>query len=200
MMGAEVAEGFMTLEEYIEFEKTSESKHEYRNGKLFEMAGGRHPHNLIAGEIFSLIKVMLKVVGKKCQAVNSDQKIYIPLANRGLFGDVMVYCGKPEFHDDNQFLQTNPLLVVEVLSKSTKLYDKGEKFDLYRSLPSFREYLLVSQEKPAVQARYLQDPENDLWKYSEAEGVDGSIMLQSIGVELKLKDIYAAIEEFTEEE
>lgn len=136
MMGVEVAKGFMTLEEYIEFEKTSGSKHEYRNGKLYETAGGRHPHNLIAGEIFSLIKSMLRAAGKKCQAVNSDQKIYIPLANRGLFADVMVYCGKPEFHDANQYLQTNPLLVVEVLSESTKFYDKGEKFDLYRSLPS----------------------------------------------------------------
>ena len=135
-----------------------------------------------------------------CQAIGSDQKIYIPLANRGLFGDVTVYCGKPEFHDKNSYLLANPLLIVEVLSKSTQSYDKGEKFDLYRSLPSFREYLLVAQDKPSVQARYLQDPENDLWKYSNAEGLESSIRLQSIGMELKLKDIYSVIEEFSGEE
>lgn len=200
MMGTEVAEKFMTLDEYIEFEKKSESKHEYRNGKLYEMAGGRLPHNLIGGKIFNLLTNQFEASGKKCQAVGSDQKIYIPLVNRGIFGDVTVYCGKAEFHDENQFLLTNPLLVVEVLSKSTQSYDKGDKFDLYRTLPSFREYLLVAQHEPTVQARYLQDPENDLWKYSHASGLDSSILLQSIGIELSLKDIYSVIGEFTEED
>jgi Uma2 family endonuclease len=193
-MEVAVEKQFLTLDEYIEFEKRSESKHEYRNGKLFEMAGGKLPHNLIAGKIFNLLSNYIETSGKKCHAVNSDQKIYIPLANRGTFGDVAVFCGK------GQYLLTNPLLVVEVLSKSTQSYDKGDKFDLYRSLPSFREYMLVAQNEPSVQVRYLKDPEEDLWQYSNATGLDGTVRLQSLDLVLQMKDIYAAIEEFTEEQ
>ncbi len=194
-----ISKPFITLDDYIEFEKTSETKHEYRNGKLFEMAGGKLPHNLIGGKIFNLLTNAFDASGKKCTVVNSDQKIYIPSVNRGLFGDVTIYCGKPEFYDDQQFLLTNPLLVVEVLSKSTQSYDQRSKFDLYRSIPSFREYLLVSQKEPLVEARYLQDPANDLWKSTWATGLESSILLKSIGVELALRDIYSVIEEFTEE-
>jgi Uma2 family endonuclease len=154
---------------------------------------------LIAAAISTQLTLLLKTSNQKCKVIGSDQLIYIPSANRSLYADVIVFCDKPLFHDDNQWLLVNPLLIAEVLSKSTQSYYKGEKFDLYRTLPSFQEYMLVAQDKPSVQARFLQDPANDFWKYSNAEGLDASIQLRSIGVTLELKDIYAVIEEFTEE-
>lgn len=189
-MGVAVEEKYLTIEEYIEFEKTSDSKHEYRDGKLYEMAGAKLPHNLIAGEILILINLLLRSGKVNCRAVGSDQKIYIPSTNRGAFGDVTAFCGKPIFQDDNQFLLTNPTLIVEVLSDGTRSYDKGDKFDHYRALPSFREYVLVEPEKSWVQVRYLKDPENDLWQFSTVTNLEEIVKLQSLGIELKLKDIY----------
>ena len=100
----------------------------------------------------------------------------------------MVICGDPEFYKNNKNAVTNPLLIVEVLSKSTKNYDKSYKFEYYRTLPSFREYVIVYQTIPKVQSWYKQ--EENVWRISSAYGLDNSIELYSIGTTILLKDIY----------
>jgi len=90
-------------------------------------------------------------------------------------------------------------LIVEVLSESTEAYDRGEKFNYYSTLPSFREYVLVSQEKPLVEVLYLQNPTENLWKHSLAEGLEAEVQLYSLDCKITLKDIYKRVEFVTRE-
>lgn len=187
-------EKLMSFGEYLDFEEKSEVKHEFDNGKLIEMPGGTIPHNNLGGRIITLLNNHFDARDIDDYLVLScDQKVFIPLPNRGTYPDVTVVEGEPEYWGDRRDVILNPYLLVEVLSPSTEAYDQGKKFDNYRTLPSLREYVLVSQEEPFVQAWYLHDPDNSLWKISEARGLEASIQFLSIGCTLKLRDIYRRV-------
>jgi Uma2 family endonuclease len=191
-------EKLYSFEEYLEMEAKSEVKHEFHNGKLIPMAGGTLNHSIIANNIGALLFAFFMANSKNCSAANSDLKVYLPSTNRGVYPDVTVYCGEPEFYLGKKTIITNPLLVVEVLSEETAEYDRTTKFDNYSSIPSFREYVLAAQDKPFVEAFFLHDPETALWKISRASGLDASITLHSTGCTLALKDIYRMTQELKE--
>lgn len=184
----------MSFEQYLDFEEKSEVKHEFDNGKLIEMPGGTISHNNLGGRIITLLNNHFDTRDMDDYLVlSSDQKVFLPLPNLGTYPDVTVVEGAPEFWADRKDVILNPYLLVEVLSPGTEKYDRGSKFDSYRTLPSLREYVLVSQDEPHVQAWYLHDPENNLWKISEARGMEASIQFISIGCTLQLKDIYRRV-------
>ena len=125
---------------------------------------------------------------------NSDLRVWIPSFNHGTYADVFVIDGEPEFNGERTDEILNPLLIVEVLSPSTEAYDRGEKFRKYRSLPSFREYLIVSQTEPYVEQYYHLDPNsNDRWEWQVCDSIDGSIVLHSLNIELPMSEIYRRI-------
>jgi Uma2 family endonuclease len=191
-------EKLYSFEEYLEMEAKSEVKHEFHNGKLILMAGATLNHNTIASNFLALLFHFFVSENMPYSALNSDQKIYAPATNRGVYPDVTIYCGEPEFHLGKKTIITNPLLVVEVLSEETAEYDRTTKFDSYSSIPSFREYVLLAQDKPFVEAFFLHDPETALWKISRASGLDASITLYSTGCTLALKDIYRMAQKLKE--
>ncbi|MBI5917563.1 MAG: Uma2 family endonuclease [Bacteroidetes bacterium] len=189
----DVQEKMMTFDDFLDFEEKSEVKHEFYNGKLTVMAGGTFDHNHISGLIITLLNLALLEKEGDHFVLTSDMKIYMPTLNRSVYPDAAVVIGEPQFRDKKQRSITNPSLIVEVLSQSTEKKDRTEKFDGYRTLPSLREYVLVSQDEPLVEAYYLADPENDLWKISRANGLDASIRLESIDGVLALKDVYRRV-------
>lgn len=192
-MGAEkIKEQAYTFKEYLQLEAESASKNEFWDGIIVSMAGGSPTHGKIANSIGTAIDNELIKKKKDCSAYNSDVKVFIPDFNRGVYPDCMVICGKEELHEESKAVVKNPCLIIEVLSESTKEYDSSSKFEGYRSLPSFKEYVLVWQTIPKVQTWYREA--EDLWRISSAFGLDKTIQLHSIDCEIALKDIYRRVE------
>lgn len=187
-------ERLYTLEEYLALEEKSEVKHEFHAGKRIEMPGGKLNHNAIGMNIGHALIQAIDAAHKNCLVLSSDMKIFIPSVNRGLYPDAAVICETPQFYADRQDILLNPLLIVEVLSESTEAYDRGEKFNFYATLLSFREYILVSQEKPLVEVWYLQNPAENLWKHSLAEGLEAEVHLYSLDCKIALREVYKRVE------
>lgn len=181
-----------TLAEYLDKEEMAVNKHQFFNGKIQQIAEAKAKHNQIALQVASALLVSVKKLSQKYRVYNSDQKIYIASENIALYPDALVICEKPEFYQGREDLITNPLLIVEVLSKTTKGYDRGEKFMLYQRCPSFREYILIEQETLQVES-WCRIKENT-WERTFETDKTKSLAIRSIGVELRLEDVYADVE------
>ena len=177
-------------EEYLKLEENSEFRNEYLDGKIKPVTGGTPNHNEIAGNFYTYLKLALR--GKKNKVFMTDLRLWIPQYNVYTYPDVLVTKGKPVLQDNRNDTVINPLLIVEVLSKSTKNYDQGEKFDFYRSVPEFSEYILVDQCRCFV--KQFAKAEDGRWWLRDFQNEDDSLSLVSLGLEIKLKDIYAEIE------
>jgi len=185
-----------TFEEYLELEVLAEEKSEFHNGNVVAMAGGSRNHSLITTNTSTALNNALDKANKDCMVYSSDILVKIEQFNKGLYPDITVTCEEDETENPN--ILTNPILLIEVLSKSTKDYDKGAKFEYYRSIPSFKEYVIVYQTCPKIQTWY-KEAEN-LWRIGSFEGLETIVKLHSIGVEIALKDVYKRIKEFSEDE
>ena len=184
-----------SLDEYLERENKALNKHEFINGQIKRMAGAKAKHNEITSNMIGALKYTVRPLPVKFRVYNSDQKIYIASENLGVYPDAVVVCREPEFWQNREELLVNPLLIVEVSSKSTRSYDRAHKLDLYRLLPSFEEYVLVEQNKPAVESWYKIAP--DTWQVTKETNLAESIALRSLGVSIPLAEIYEHIS-FTE--
>lgn len=180
---------YMTEDEYLEFERNSESRHEYINGEVFAMAGASPNHNRLTMRLSRLIDTHLD--GKDCEAFGGDQRVKIKRDKSYLYPDLSAACGESDFNDDNPQALLNPILVIEVLLSSTGQFDQDEKFMLYRQIDSFREYVLVWQDKAKMLRFYLND--ESIWEFADANGLEDNIMLKSIDCTLSLADVYANV-------
>ena len=179
-----------TPEEYLCFEETALEKHEYEDGTITQRAAVTLQHAIISGN-------MLMALGKAlddqdCVAVGSDLKVGIAAYDSYVYTDGMVICGKPEYADDRRDIVKNPVLIIEVLSESTESYDRGRKFKKYQSLPSFREYVLVSQTEPIIETYFRQDDQHRL--YSLTEGLEAGIQLHTIDSRIRLSEVYQRVD------
>jgi Uma2 family endonuclease len=181
-----------TLEKYLVREERALHKHEFHNGKIIRMPGGKAKHSEISTNITHAIKLDIKNLDKKYRVYNSDLKIYVEAENKALYPDALVICEAPQYWNGREDLITNPLLIVEVASKSTKGYDRGDKFMSYRKLDSFQEYVLVSQDEPFVEVFFRQ--EKSTWNISDAKGLGETIYFHTLGINISLSDIYENIE------
>jgi Uma2 family endonuclease len=181
-----------TLEEYLRREEKSLERHEYYDGKIIRVPMAKGPHNIIGANTITALNIALKSAPKKYIVFNSNQKIYLPPLNFGLYPDALVVCEKPLYWDDNEVLLINPILIVEVLSKSTSAYDRGDKFSEYKTLSSFKEYVLIEQNNCSVESRFREEP--DLWRETVVTDPNGHILLKSIGCSLSLADVYENID------
>ena len=179
----------LSVQEYIQQEVASDTKYEYHNGKIFALAGGTLNHGLISGNIYSEMRNGFKDNHSKCLPFNSDVKLYIKATNSYVYPDSMVICGEIEQSSEDENSVVNPVLIVEVLSKSTAEYDRGDKFHLYRKIPTFKEYVLIEQKKYVVDVHYKND-NSDLWRITRYEGLDNKIKLQSIDIEIPMEELY----------
>ncbi|MEM9821706.1 MAG: Uma2 family endonuclease, partial [Bacteroidota bacterium] len=182
--------------EYLELEKVSERKHEYQAGKIYAMTGGTLNHSLIGGNIVTALNNALSANDKTCLVANSDAKIFVEKANAFVYPDASVICEPPEYHGINRQAITNPILIVEVLSKTTGHYDRGEKFRKYCALPSFKEYVLIDQDQPVVDTLYRADAKT--WHMVTTIGLEKSIELHSIACTLSMEVIYRNIRDLQE--
>jgi Uma2 family endonuclease len=177
----------MTEAEYLEFERKSESKHEFIDGEVFAMSGASRAHNLICVNLSRRISNQLD--GKNCEVYASDMRVKIS-ARQYVYPDVIVVCGEAKLSDDKFDNLLNPTIIIEVLSDSTEAYDRGTKFKNYRKLDSLQEYILIAQDKPSIE-RFVRQP-NGTWNISanDTEGLESSVELTSIGCTLHLTEVY----------
>lgn len=180
-----------SIEEYLSMEDSSVEKHEFFNGKIIKMPGAKPNHNLIAVNITTQLSIELEKKEKEYFVLNSDSKIYSPRFNSFLYPDAVVICEQIEMYPGSSTVISNPLLIVEVLSPSTEEYDRQGKFFAYKSIPSFKEYVLVWQTVPSVTASFKIG--DKAWQDTEADGLDTSIYLKSIDCTIDLKKIYRGI-------
>ncbi len=123
---------FLSPQEYLTLERQAETKSEYYAGEVFAMAGASRKHNTIVPNLLYLLVGQLK--GRSCEVYNSDMRVKVSVTGLYTYPDLTVVCGKPRFDDDQEDTLLNPTVIVEVLSKSTEAYDRGEKFAMYRAL------------------------------------------------------------------
>lgn len=178
-----------TPEEYLELEEKSDCKNEYRNGEIINMAGGTTNHNKLAGNFYFHLNLALNDLNYEVYI--SDVKLWIPKYRQFTYPDLMVIESEPIYYGNNTTIITNPLLITEVLSKSTKDYDQGDKFLYYRSIPQFKEYILIDQTRHYVM-QYVKNNENQ-WFLTEYETEDAILNLASIKLKLPLKQLYKRV-------
>lgn len=186
-MSALTAQTTYSAEEYLALERSASFKSEFHDGQIYAMTGASREHNLISGNIYRELSLQLK--GRPCEAYINDMRVTAAESRSYHYPDVVVVCERPQFEDERADSLLNPTVVIEVLSPSTEAYDRGEKFGHYRKIASLREYLLVSQDKPHIE-RFVR--EGDRWILTEAEGLDGTLPLDSIGCSLALREGYSS--------
>jgi Uma2 family endonuclease len=179
-----------TSAEYLEFERQSEVKHELIDGEIFEMAGTTRNHNRISVNVVRLLDNQL--LERECNVYSSDMRVKITATEKYTYPDVVAVCGEEQFEDSTEDTLLNPMLIIEVLSKSTEAYDRGAKFEYYQTIESFREYVLISQEPFRVE-QFVRKTKNE-WTYFEFRQAEDVVKLNSIDCELVLKDIYHKIQ------
>ncbi|QIR37726.1 Uma2 family endonuclease [Tolypothrix sp. PCC 7910] len=177
-----------TLDEYRAIEEKAEGRSEYRDGEIVPIPGGTPKHSRIGRNILAYLTFALR--DTQFEPINNDLRLWIPEYRRGVYPDVMVFDGEPQLNDGRLDEVLNPLVIVEVLSPSTADYDRQNKFRIYRSIVSFSEYLLVEQDEPFVE-RYSKQTQG--WLLSEFNGLEVSISLDSVGIELPMAEIYRGI-------
>ncbi|MBA3922639.1 MAG: Uma2 family endonuclease [Nostocaceae cyanobacterium] len=181
---------YYTPEEYLELEVNSPERHEYIDGQIILMTGGTPNHNRIALNFSGALNFILK--RQPYDVFITDQRLWIPNKRIHTYPDVMVIAGQLEFEPGRKDTIMNPVMIAEVLSKSTRSYNRDEKFAAYRSIPSFQEYLLIEQYTMHVEQYYKTD--NNRWTFTEYNAGDKSISLNSVPFEIVLADIYDKVD------
>jgi len=178
-----------TEEAYLEFERASDTKHEYYQGEIFAMAGASRNHDRIAGNTFVSLHIQLR--NGPCSIHTSDMRVRVSRAGAFTYPDISVGCGEEEYTSDKPDTLLNPTLIVEVLSTSTEGYDRGKKFQHYRTLESLQEYVLISQDAHRIE-HYVRQAD-DSWLFTEAVGLEATLQLPSIQCSLSLADVYEKV-------
>jgi Uma2 family endonuclease len=178
-----------TPEDYLVFDRASENKNEFLDGVIYAMGGATARHVQIVGNVARELGNQLR--DKPCVVYSADLRVQVSQGGLYAYPDVVIVCGDPTFIDSNLDTLTNPLLIVEVLSDSTKNYDRGEKFERYRSIKSFREYLLIAQDKVHVEQYIRQD--DGSWVLRETNNLSDIIELDSIACRIPVAEIYLKI-------
>ena len=179
-----------TLEEYLELDLNSEARLEYWDGEIFDMSGSSPQHDQVEGNVYYNLRTKLQ--GKGGRVFLANTRIKVPSAPPYRYGDTSAVCGQPQFETIGGVeALTNPALIIEVLSKSTEGYDRGDKFTHYQSIPNFHEYLLVAQHRPHV--THLVKQGDGSWNQRGYNELDAVVKLVSLDCDLSLREIYEAV-------
>lgn len=183
------AERIYTADEYLATERASAHKSEFVKGRIYAMTGAKWPHNRIVSNIVTNLGVRLQE--GDCSVVSNDQRVKVSRTGMYTYPDVVALCGKPEFEDAEVDTLINPGVIFEVLSRSTELYDRGEKFSHYRKIESLREYILVAQDEVRVE-QFVRH--GDHWMLTEFTSLSDILRMETFGCEIPLGLIYHRIE------
>jgi phenylacetic acid degradation protein len=175
-----------TIEDYLREEEGSNQRHEYYQGEIFLMSGAKADHNRIVMSMAIALAVKLK--GSPCEVFNADQRVHVQQNTLFTYPDLSIVCGEPEYYKDDNLNLTNPTVIVEVLSPSTKNYDRGDKMRLYQDLPSLREYIMVDSQ--AVLVEHFAKGEGGEWLLQKYDQLRDTLQIATVGVALQLTEIY----------
>ena len=181
---------YFSIEEYLEMENAATEKHEYYQGEIFAMSGAKLEHNIVTRNLMISLGNILK--GQPCQPFGSDLRIHIEKNTLFTYPDISIICGEPKSLNDDDMNFLNPSVIIEVASPSTRDYDRGEKFKLYRDIPALKEYILIDPLSISIEAFSINAQGN--WELKEYNNIDQSLELSSIQVSVELKEIYDGTE------
>ncbi len=181
---------FITPEEYLRRERVAEFRHEHFNGEIFAMAGGSPPHSLITANTIGELRDKLK--NTPCRVFDCNLRIRVSATGLYTYPDASVICGKLQFDDEEGDTVLNPTVLVEVLSKSSEGYDRGEKWAHYQTIVSLREFVLIAQDQPRME-RFLRN-EDGTWTPATVAGLDQTLQLPSIGITVSLAEIFHGVD------
>jgi len=182
----------MTPEEYLEFERNSDIKHEYFAGDIFTMVGARKNHILIGANITAELVSKFAAGNSTCRVLPNDMRVKIQNDSGYAYPDISIACGDIEFEDNNFDTLMNPIIIIEILSKSTEAFDRGDKFAYYRLIPSLQEYILVSQKRHRIERFVRKD--DGTWSMFLYEDIKQTMSMETIDCEVPLSVIYRWIE------
>ena len=182
-MGDAARQTVVSEDEYLALERDSEVRHEYVDGRLFAMGGASRPHTLIATNLVTALRTRLR--GSGCRVSSSDMKVRLADGRRYYYPDLVVSCNDPREEPD-AYTETRPTLVVEILSPSSESTDRREKLVEYQALPSVADYLILSQDAPALE-RFERD--GDGWTRATL-GAGETIELAALGLSLPVDELY----------
>ena len=180
----------LSLAEYQQLEEETDTRYEYHGGDVFAMSGASRKHSGIAANVTGLLNGKLP---PGCRSFDSDLKVYVASANKGFHPDISVAC-RPITGPQEINAIDNPTLLVEVLSKATADYDRGQKFWYFSQLPSLREYVLIEQDRMAVETRYRESADSD-WVMAYYEGKETEVILRSLNIRIPMVQIYEDTED-----
>lgn len=180
---------YITEEQYLEMEACAEQKSEYFQGEIFPMEATIR-HVTINDNL--LIGLARELSGSVCRAYSSKLRVRIPATGLYTYPDITIVCGKPELSPEDQESITNPKVILEILSPSTEDYDRGGKFEQYRSMPSFCEYLVIAQNRIYAE-HHVRQPDGGWLSHDITDG-DTTILLESVGIRFRLSEAYTGVE------
>lgn len=183
----------LSIKEYIEIEREDKQRYEYFNGNIVAMVGGTRPHNEISGNIFGSLWSDPKLRSRSCKPYNSENKIELKKEERYVYADGFVICGEPEDSETITGALLNPIVIFEVVSKSSVGYDTGDKFRAYRTLSSLREYVIIDQHQPAIVV-YRRDNPQMIFQRIDFVGMDAMLELESIATQIPFSVIYQSVD------
>jgi len=178
----------LSPEEYLELESQSETKHEYINGRVYAMAGARGTHNIISGNLYILLRDRLQQ--STCQTYFADMKVRLEEGRSFFYPDLVITCDERD--NPSQAYIDFPSVVFEVLSDSTESFDRGKKFQLYRTISSLQAYILVSSQEYLVES--FRRSEGDLWLLQTYGGLDAILHLENLAIDIPLSTLYASLD------
>ena len=183
---------FYSADEYLVLEENADYRSQFYNGEIFAMAGASRRDNTVASNTLANLHFQLR--NRDCEIYSSDMRVKIS-ETLYTYPDIVIVCGEPQIEKKRGENLLNPVVLVEVLSPSTEKFDRGDKAQLYRSMPSLKEYVLIAQDKPYIE-HYIRQ-ENGGWLYTEISEMSDSLKFPTIECEVSLSEIYAKVD-FTE--
>ena len=181
---------YYTPEEYLALEEKAKTKSEYFRGKIYQMAGASVNHNRITSNLCGLLFAALE--GKACDAFAGDMRLLVQANGLYTSPDIMVVCGSLLLAKNSPNTVINPVAIIEVLSETTAEYDRTDKFDLYKELPTRQNYVMAEQDRPYLQC--YQRGIAQSWLVETYHGLEESLYLPSLEVRLPLRQIYNRVE------
>jgi len=186
---AEYSRRQFSIEDYLSLEKDSRLKHEYYKGDIFAMGGARPDHNRIVSNLTRALNLRMK--GKSCDIFGSDQRVHVPANSLFTYPDLVIFCGQPTFYKDDMSL-TNPAVLVEVLSPTTKDYDRVTKLKLYQDIPSLQEYIVIDHQPFLVE--HWKKQEERGWALEKYDQQTDHFLIRTINIEVPLEEVYRNIQ------
>jgi Uma2 family endonuclease len=183
-------EHYLSPEEYLAIERQAQCKSEYYAGEMFAMSGASEPHNVLTVNVSGELRSQLR--GRPCRSYAADMRVKVSASGLYTYPDVVAVCGERHFDDDMRDTLVNPTMIVEVLSPSTELYDRGKKFEMYSRIESLTDYVLVSQDRPRVE-HYMRQGDRK-WLLSVADDLQAVLTIASVDCAISLADIYENVD------